>query len=208
MEDRFLPMLAGFGLSGALLARSAFTRRRLRLQLTGLEDALRAFTSTRGMTLIPASPGWDLHAPFEGSPPSIAAELHDLPLTLTIPLQGARARTRVEAALPGVAEGFVLLIHRRGSLTRLRARLHHVEDARTGNKVFDRRFALLSNDRDQARALLDRRLAQVVDHFPRAFVEIAVRHNRFALLWDGAERDPAVLDAALHLVWTGCRRRA
>ncbi|MEO7332216.1 MAG: hypothetical protein ABI193_26810 [Minicystis sp.] len=208
MEDRLLPMLAGFGLSGALLARSAFTRQRLRRQLEGFEEALRAYAVTHALKLIPASLGWDPRSPHEGHPPAIAADQHGLALDVSLEIHGSGARTRVAADLPGVPADFLLIIHPRSSLTRLRARLRGVTEARTGNKVFERRFALLSNDADQARSLLDRRLAQVLGNFPRAFQEIAVEKNRFSLRWAGAEQSPAVLDAALHLVWTGCRRRA
>ena len=208
MVDRLLPMLAGFGLSGALLARSAFTRHRLRRQLGGLEEAFRSYSVATGMTLIPASTGWDLLSPGDGTPPALGAELHGFPLELRVHVHGNGVSTRVEAAIPGVAADFCMAIHRRGALTRLRARRAQMAEARTGNKVFDRRFALLSNDADQARSIVDRRLAQVVGSFPRQIQQISVSTNRFTLAWGGAEREPAVLDAAFHLVWTGCRRRA
>jgi hypothetical protein len=209
MEDNLLPMLAGFGLSGALLARSAFARQRLRKQLTGLDEAFLAYASTHHLTLIPASPGWDPRTPGDGSPPALRGELSELPVELHVELHGTRIRTRAEAALASVAEGFVLIIHPRGALARLRARVKkQLAEARTGNKVFDRRYALLSNDADQARSIVDRRLAQVVGNFPRTLGQISVNNNRFTLEWEGAEREPSVLDAALHLVWTGCRRRA
>jgi hypothetical protein len=83
-----------------------------------------------------------------------------------------------------------------------------VEEALTGNKTFDATFALLSNEPDLARSLVDRRLAQVVLAFPRAFVELCACDNRLLLSWRGMEADRAVLDAALEVVFTACRRRA
>jgi hypothetical protein len=74
--------------------------------------------------------------------------------------------------------------------------------------VFDAAFALLSNEPDLARSLVDRRLAQVVLGFPRAFVDLCARGNRIALRWRGMETDEAVLDAAVEVVFTACRRRA
>ena len=69
-------------------------------------------------------------------------------------------------------------------------------------------FSLLSNETDLARSILDRRLAQVVGDFPRKFSYLYSSQSRFTLIWPGMEAEPAVLDAAVNLVWTACRRRA
>src|SRR3954464_4223001 len=106
-------MLLAFGLAGAIFARQAFTRARLRKQFIGLEEALRAYAAARGMTFIPSSPGWDPRSPEKGIPPAIAAEMHGIPLDLAFQPLGGRPSPRVEAGLPSVSSDFLMAIYRR-----------------------------------------------------------------------------------------------
>ena len=114
----------------------------------------------------------------------------------------------MEATLPGVASTFVLLIRRRARRLPRAYEGRPLQETPTGNKAFDAAFALLSNEPDVARSLVDRRLAQVVLGFPRAFVDLCACENRLLLSWRGMETDAAVLDAAVEVVFTACRRRA
>jgi hypothetical protein len=114
----------------------------------------------------------------------------------------------VEATLPGVSSEFVVMVRPRGRRLPRAFQGRSVQPAPTGNKPFDAAFALLSNEPDLARSLVDRRLAQVVLGFPRPFVDLRASNNRLLLSWRGMETDRAVLDAAVEVVFTACRRRA
>jgi hypothetical protein len=48
----------------------------------------------------------------------------------------------------------------------------------------------------------------VVLAFPRAFVDLCACENRLLFSWRGMETDARVLDAAVEVVFTACRRRA
>jgi hypothetical protein len=208
MEDRLLSMIAGFGIAGALLAHGIVRARRVRLELEGLDEALRGYAETRGLTFHPASAETSLDPDAAYVLASLTGDAHGVLIDVAVVRDEGRMVTRVEAPMPGVTAGFVVSIHRRSLLRPLRARLQSVESTRTGNKVFDAAFLLLSNDADKARSIVDRRLAQLVGNFPRRGARVEVREGRLSLSWDGAERDGAVLDAAMQVVWTGCRRRA
>jgi hypothetical protein len=140
-------------------------------------------------------------------PPLVRGELQGVPVELTVH-SSTLPLTCVEATLPGVSTDFVLRIRRRSRWLPRAFDRRPVQEAPTGNKAFDAAFSLLSNQPDLARSLVDRRLAQVVLGFPRAFVDLSARHNRLLLSWRGMETDGAVLDAAVQVVFTACRRRA
>jgi hypothetical protein len=137
-------------------------------------------------------------------PPLLHGEVQGVPIDVSVESPSTRPSTRVTGTLPGVLPGFVMRIEPRASARRAAGLL----EAPTGNKAFDAAYALLSNEPDLARSLLDRRLAQVVLGFPRAFVELGALGQRFALSWRGLETDEEVLDAAVEVVFTACRRRA
>jgi hypothetical protein len=171
-----------------------------RRQLRALDRAFRRYAAARRMRLIPSGIAAD------PGPSLVHGEVQGVEIDLRVERAATAPRTRVEATLPGVAPEFVMVIQRRdGPLAHSIAGL---VEAPTGNKAFDAAFALLSNEPDLARSLLDRRLAQVVLGFPKAFVELCARGKRFALSWRGLETDTRVLDAAIEVVFTACRRRA
>jgi len=196
---------------GGLLVAGALTFRlmnaRSRRRFSAVEAAWKQYAEAKGMRFTRASSG---HLPGgkKATPPSIEAEVQGVPVYITVQVTERGPMTRVEATLPSVAEDFLFAIYRRNSLTKLPTELSDVSEAKTGNKVFDAAFALLSNETDLARSILDRRLAQVVGDFPRKFSYLYSSQSRFTLIWPGMEAEPAVLDAAVNLVWTACRRRA
>jgi hypothetical protein len=116
--------------------------------------------------------------------------------------------TRVWAPLVGVAPAFVMEIRRPGDLDGDSADQGDVLVTRTGNRAFDAAFRLRSNDGDAARSLVDRRVAQLVSDFPRCGLELRVERNRCCLAWPGSERDQAIVDLAVDLVFTACRPKA
>ncbi|APR85156.1 Hypothetical protein A7982_10505 [Minicystis rosea] len=142
----------------------------------------------------------------EPGPSLVHGDVQGVEIDVTVERTATRPRTRVEATLPGVAPEFVMVIQRRDG--RRFSSERGLCEARTGNKAFDAAFTLLSNEPDLARSLLDRRLAQVVLCFPRSFVELCAHGKRFVLCWQGMETDARVLDAAIEVVFTACRRRA
>lgn len=179
----------------------ALARARARRRFRALETAWRGYAEAKGMRLSIPSTWQALSA--EGAP-TLEAEVHGVAVVLTVETAWNGPVTRAEAALPGLSGDFLLAIRRRngaldpGGLT----------EAITGNKPFDAAFALLSNEPDLARSILDRRLAHLVGAFPRDFVALTAAKNRLAIVWRGMELDAAVLDAAIGVVSTACRRRA
>lgn len=198
-----LPALAAAAAVGAMWGGLALAEARTRRRFVALERAFTAYAAARGLTVVTFAELSGIRS--DVGPPLMRGEVHGVGVEVT--LQSApRALTRVEATLPGIAADFVLAIRGRGGAPSAHPRA--LEEAPTGNKVFDAAFALLSNEPDLARSLLDRRLAQVVVGFPRRFVELSVIDRRFLLSWRGMEADPAVLDAAIEVAFTACRRRA
>jgi hypothetical protein len=197
-----LPALAAAAAVGAMWGGIALAEMRTRRRFLALERVFRAYAAGRGLTLVTFAELSGIRS--DVGPPLMRGEVQGVELEVT--LQSApRPLTRVEATLPGISADFVLVIQPRGGAHPAPRAL---EEAPTGNKAFDAAFALLSNEPDTARSLLDRRLAQVVLAFPRRFVELSVTDRRFLLSWRGMEADPAVLDAAVEVAFTACRRRA
>jgi hypothetical protein len=190
--------------AAALWTAYALSEARTQRRFEALEQAWRAYAAGHGLLLVPFAELSGVAS--DVGPPLVRGEVQGVALELSVH-SSTRPRTCVEATLPGVATDFVLVIRPRAHLPLafVRPSLQH---ARTGNKVFDATFALLSNQPDLARSLLDRRLAQVVLGFPRAFVDLCASENRLLLSWKGMETDPMVLDAAVEVVFTACRRRA
>lgn len=161
--------------------------------------ALRSYAEARSLALVPVP-----EIGGEPGPPFVHGEVLGVPIDVLV----ERGATRVEGELPSVTASFVMVIEPRHRHPRKHAEERGLREARTGNRAFDAAFALLSNEPDLARSLLDRRLAHVVLGFPRAFVELSAAGKRFALAWRGVETDARVLDAAVEVVFTACRRRA
>jgi len=197
--------------AGGLLGAGALTLTLLRARslgrFRGVEGAWKKYAEANGMRFTRAA-GMPWTGNNKGTPPAIEAEVQGVAVYITIQLTDRGPMTRVEATLPSVSEDFLFAIYRRNSLTKLPTELSDVSETITGNKVFDAAFALLSNETDLARSILDRRLAQVVGDFPRKFSYLYSSQSRFTLIWPGMETDGATLDAAINLVWTACRRRA
>jgi hypothetical protein len=189
----------------AVWAAYALSEARTQQRFTALEQAWRAYAAGHGLLLVPFAELSGLAR--DVGPPLVRGEVQGVALELSV-RSSTRPRTRVEATLPGVATNFVLVIRPRARLLRGALAGRSLQRAPTGNKAFDAAFSLLSNQPDLARALVDRRLAQVVLGFPRAFVDLSASENRLLLSWKGMETDPAVLDAAVEVVFTACRRRA
>jgi hypothetical protein len=193
--------LAAFAVGLGYLLSEARARRRF----AGLEQAWRRYAEARGLALVPFS---RLSGkPADVGPPLVHGQRHGVDVELTVH-SSTLPLTCVEALLPGVTEGFVLLVRRRARRFPRAFEGRRLAEAPTGNKAFDASFALLSNEPDLARSLVDRRLAQVVLAFPRVFVDLCVCENRLLLSWRGLETDGRVLDAAVEVVFTACRRRA
>jgi hypothetical protein len=204
MPHPLVPALLAAAALGAIWALLMLTEALSRRRFGAVERVWRGYASCKGMRVTPfaAMSG----VPSDVGPPLVQGEVQGVAVDLTIQ-SAARPLTRVEATLPGVSAAFVMAVRRRGLLEALEG-APPLPEAPTGNKVFDAAFALLSNEPDLARSLLDRRLAQVVRGFPRRFVQLSARGNRLVLTWRGMETDPAVLDAAIEVVFTACRRRA
>jgi hypothetical protein len=204
MPPPLVPTLLAAAALGAIWAVLVLSEACSRRRFGAIERVWRGYASGKGMRVTPfaALSG----VPSDVGPPMVQGEVQGVAVDLTIQ-SATMPLTRVEATLPGVSAGFVMAVRRR-SLLAVRGGGPSLEEAPTGNKVFDAAFALLSNEPDLARSLLDRRLAQVVGGFPRRFVQLSARGNRLVLTWRGMETDPAVLDAAIEVVFTACRRRA
>jgi hypothetical protein len=205
MVGSLVPALVAALCAAAVWACYAVAEARARHQIAALETAFRAYAAEHGLRVLPLAEPSD--APSDVGPPLVRGEVHGVVIDLTVHSL-ARPRTTVEAPLPGVANDFVFMVCRRRWSVPRAFEGQALEEARTGNKPFDAAFALLSNRPDLARSLLDRRLAQVILGFPRAFAELRASQNRLLLSWRGMETDPGVLDAAIEVVFTACRRRA
>ena len=194
MQSPLVPALVAAAAVALLWILSALSETRSERRLSLIARAFRAYAGAHGLAS-------------EVGPPLVRGEVQGVPLELTV-RRSTRALTSVEATLPGVSNEFVLIVRRRRWRLPRAFEGRRIEEAVTGNKPFDAAFAVLSNEPDLARSLVDRRLAQVVLGFPRAFVDLGARDNRFVLRWRGMETDEAVLDAAVEVVFTACRRRA
>jgi hypothetical protein len=183
----------------------ALSEARTRRRFLALEQAWRAYAAAHGLALVPFAQLSGVAS--DVGPPVVRGELSGIPLELTVH-SSTRPLTCMEATLPGAPSGFVLVIRRRARRLPRAFEGRPLAEAPTGNKAFDAAFALLSNEPDLARSLVDRRLAQVVLGFPRAFVDLCACDNRLLLTWRGMEADPTVLDAAMEVLFTACRRRA
>ena len=209
-----LPALFAALCAAAVWAGYALSEARARRRFAALEIAFRGYAAAHDLFLVPFA---ELSGvPSDVGPPLVRGEVQGVAIELTVH-SSTRPLTSVEASLPGVSSDFVMVVRRRRRLSpRLRPGfcrpllrvLDGLAEAPTGNKAFDAAFTLLSNEPDLARSLVDRRLAQVVLGFPRRGAELSARGNRLSLAWRGMETDRSVLDAALEVVFTACRRRA
>ncbi len=206
MQSPLVPALAAALAAAAVWVAYALSEARTRRRFAALERAWRAYAAAHGLALIPFS---QLSGkPADVGPPLVHGQRHGVDVELTVH-SSTLPLTCVEALLPGVSEGFVLLVRRRARRLPRAYEGRPLGEAPTGNKAFDASFALLSNEPDVARSLVDRRLAQVVLGFPKKFVDLCVCENRLLLSWRGMETDARVLDAAVEVVFTAqCRRRA
>lgn len=205
MPSSLVPALVAVLAAAAAWVGFALSEARTRRRFAALEQAWRAYAQGHGLRVIPFAELSGVAVDI--GPPLVRGDMNGVAVELTVH-SSTRPVTSVEATLPGVSSGFVLVIRPRGGRLPRAFQGHSVEDAPTGNKLFDAAFALLSNEPDLARSLVDRRLAQVVLGFPRPFVELCASNNRLQLSWRGMEADRAVLDAAVEVVFTACRRRA
>ncbi len=205
MQSPLLPALVAALAAAAVWLGYALSEARARARFATLERAWRGYAAAHGLILVPFA---QLSGkPADVGPPLVQGELHGVGVELTVH-SSTLPLTCVEALLPGVPTEFVLIIRRRARRLPTSFEGRPLAEAPTGNKTFDASFALLSNEPDVARSLLDRRLAQVVLGFPKAFVDLCACENRMLLSWRGMETDTAVLDAAVEVVFTACRRRA
>jgi hypothetical protein len=201
------------GIAVALASAFTFLTTRKR-RFEPVEVAWKKYAAERGMSFV-STPGWSRATMVTGFPPAIEGEIQGVPVKVLVDYAWGSAMyprgtplTRVEAALPTISDDFLFAIYRRSALSRVGSELRDVKETITGNKAFDAVFALFSNDSDLARSILDRRLAQVIGDFPRESSYVYARGTRFALTWPEVETNPEILDAAVQLVWTACRRRA
>jgi hypothetical protein len=194
------------GLAVALATFMTFLSKRRR-SFQPLALVWKQYAETRGMRFI-FVPDRSYATTIGGKVPAIAGEVQGVPLTVTVESARGVATTRVDAVLLGVTDDFLFAIHRRSPGSRDLQDLSNMVETPTGNKVFDAKFALYSNNSDLSRSILDRRLAQVIGEFPREFSCLHVNQTRFTLGWHGMEKAPQILDAAILVVSTACRRRA
>ena len=205
MVSSLIPALVAALAAAAVWVGYALSEARARRRFKALERAWRAYAAEHGLVVVPFA---ELSGvPGDIGPPLVRGDLSGVALELTVH-SSTRPVTCVEATLPGVSGSFVLTIRRRARRLPRSFAGSPVEEAPTGNKTFDATFALLSNEPDLARSLVDRRLAQVLLGFPRASVDLCACQNRFLLSWRGMEADRTVLDAAIDVVFAACRRRA
>jgi hypothetical protein len=172
-----------------------------------LEVVWKQYANERGMRFSFVA-GWTRVRMVSGFPPAMAGEVQGVPVEITLDYTRGAEMTRVDATLPGVMNDFLFAIYRRSSESQVNDGLADMVETPTGNKVFDAKFALFSNNSDLSRSILDRRLAQVIGDFRREFTYLHVSRTRFTLMWAGMETDPKALDEAIRVVWTACRRRA
>jgi hypothetical protein len=205
VSTELLAVIVIAALAVGLATVSSFLSSRKR-RFQPLEVAWKQYAAKRGMRFIFVA-GWSRATMVSGFPPAMEGEVRGVPIDVTIDYSRGAEMTRVDASLPGVTHEFLFAIYRRSSLKDAPAPADMVETL-TGNKVFDANFALYSNNSDLARSILDRRLAQVVGDFRRAFSYLYVSRSRFTLMWMGMETEAKILDEAIDLVWTACRRRA
>jgi hypothetical protein len=195
---------AGMAVALATVVTLLSTRKR---RFQPLEVAWKQYAKKRGMRFVFVA-GWSRATMVSGFPPAMEGEVQDVPVEVAIDYTRGVEMTRVEAVMPSITGEFLFAIYRRSALDQVRDKLSGVVETLTGNKVFDAKFALFSNNSDLARSILDRRLAQVVGDFRRDFSYLCVSRTRFTLMWVGMETDPKALDEAIQVVWTACRRRA
>ncbi len=210
MVGSLLPALFAALCAAAVWAGHALSEARARRRFAALEVAFRGYAAAHDLFLVPFAELSGVAS--DVGPPLVRGEVQGVAIELTVH-SSTRPLTSVEASLPGVSSDFVMVVRRRGRLSpRLRRPLLRalggLSEAPTGNKAFDAAFTLLSNEPDLARSLVDRRLAQVVLGFQRRGAELSARDNRLSLAWRGMETDDGVLDAAIEVVFTACRRRA
>lgn len=194
----------GMAIALALVVKFLIMRKR---RFQPLEVAWKQFANERGMRFIFVA-GWTRVRMISGFPPAMTGEIQGVPVEITLDYTQNAEMTRVDAILPGVTNDFLFAIYRRSAPSQIPQGSSSMADTPTGNKVFDAKFALYSNNSDLARSILDRRLAQVIGDFRREFTYLHVNRTRFALMWAGRETDPEALDEAIRVVWTACRRRA
>lgn len=197
-------VIAGMAVAMASILTLTSSRKR---RFQPLEVAWKQYAAKRGMRFVFVA-GWNRATMVSGFPPAMEGEVQGVPIDVTIDYTRGAEMTRVDATLPGVNNDFLFAIYRRSSFKKDMPGLADMVETLTGNKVFDASYALYSNNSDLARSILDRRLAQVIGDFSREFTFLYVGRTRFTLLWLGMETDPKILDAAIHMVWTACRRRA
>ena len=205
MQSRLVPALVAVLAAAAVWLGYALSEARTRRRFMALERAWGAYAAGHGLALV--SFAQLSGKPGDVGPPLVRGELHGVGVELTVH-SSTLPLTCVEALLPGVSTTFILLVRRRARRLPRAFEGRRLAEAPTGNKLFDASFALLSNEPDLARSLVDRRLAQVILGFPRRFVDLCAYENRLLLSWRGMETDAAVLDAAVEVVFTACRRRA
>jgi hypothetical protein len=205
VPSSLVPALVAVLAAAAAWVGYALSEARTRRRFVLLERAWRAYAEGHGLRVMPFAELSGVAS--DVGPPFVRGEMNGVALELTV-RSSTRPVTCVEATLPGVSGGFVLMIRPRAQRLPRAFQGRAVQPAPTGNKAFDAAFALLSNEPDLARSLVDRRLAQVVLGFPRPLVDLRASDNRLLLSWRGMEVDRAVLDAAVEVVFTACRRRA
>lgn len=202
MSPRLVPALVAVVAAVVVWLGFALWEAASRRRRRALAVAFRRCAADRRLAVVSAARP---SATSDPGPALVHGEVLGVDVDLCVDRAAVRAETRVEGRLPGADPGFVMVIARRDGR---RVSRRGLVETRTGNRAFDAAFALLSNEPDLARSLLDRRLAQVVIGFPRRFVRLCAEGRRFALAWRGMETDAKVLDAAIEVVVTACRRRA
>lgn len=205
MPDTLVPALVAALAIAAGWAGFALSEARTRRRFQTLEQAWRDYARAHGLRMV--SFATLSGVPTDAGPPIVHGEVQGVAVEITVH-SSTRPVTCVEATLAGVSSDFAMVIRKRGRHLLRRFEGRKLSEAPTGNKAFDAAFTLLSSEPDLARSLVDRRLAQVLLAFPRAFVDLCAVDNRFLVSWRGMETDGAVLDAAVEVAFTACRRRA
>jgi len=207
MTSQLLPVAIAAGVLSVIAVGLGVVSAMAKRRYKDITIAWKKYAADNQMTFLPPS-GWHHLTPEGGRAPTIEGEVQGVAVIVTVQMTNKRPMTRVEATLPNVSSDFLFAIYRRSSMDKALSEAKDVEETRTGNKVFDAEFALYSSGPDLARSILNRRLAHVVGAFPREFKYLYADQNRFSLIWEGMETDPAMLSAAIEIVYTACRRRA
>src|SRR5262249_52807274 len=150
-----VPALVAAVAAASVLLGYALSEARARRRFDALEQAWRVYAAAHGLALVPFS---QLSGkPADVGPPLVHGQQQGVDVELTVH-RSPPPPTCAEPPPPGPPESFAPLPPRRAPRPPRAYDGRPLTEASTGNKAFDAAFALLSNEPDLARSLVDRRL--------------------------------------------------